>query len=41
MYVAALACGVARPQPDQIADLAGATIDKALLDRAMVEQWWM
>jgi hypothetical protein len=37
MYVAALACGAARPKPDQIADLAGATIDKALLDRAMAD----
>jgi len=37
MCVAAVACGVARPKPELIATLAGATIDKALLDRAMVD----
>jgi len=37
MYLAALACGAPRPTPDQIARLAGATIHKALLDRAMAD----
>ncbi|MBK9169295.1 MAG: AIPR family protein [Bryobacterales bacterium] len=37
MYVAALACNAARPKPEQIAKLAAATIDKALLDRAMAD----
>lgn len=37
MYVAALACGSSRPKPDQIAKFAGATIDKALLDRTMAD----
>jgi hypothetical protein len=37
MYVAALACGVARPKPDQIAKLAGATIEKAVIDQAITD----
>ncbi|HLH43210.1 MAG TPA: AIPR family protein [Bryobacteraceae bacterium] len=37
MYVAALACGVARPKPDQIAKLAGATIEKAAIDQAIAD----
>lgn len=37
MYVTALACDAPRPTPDQIAGLAGASIDKALLDRAMAD----
>lgn len=34
MYVAALAAGAATPTPAQIKGLAGATIDKAMLDKA-------
>jgi hypothetical protein len=37
MYVAALACGAARPKPGQIANLAGATIESAVLDRATTD----
>lgn len=37
MYVAALACDVPRPRPDQIARLAGALIDQTLLDRGTAE----
>lgn len=37
MYVAALACGVARPTPDQIATLAGAAIEKATIDQAITD----
>jgi hypothetical protein len=37
MYVAALACGVARPTPDQIARLAGAEIEKATIDQAITD----
>jgi hypothetical protein len=37
MYVAALAIGAPKPTPDQIKVLAGASIDKSLLDRASSE----
>lgn len=37
MYVAALACGVARPKPAQIAKLAGGTIEKSSLNQAITD----
>lgn len=37
MYVAALAIGMANPTPDQIKTLAGASIDKKLLEKAAAD----
>ena len=37
MYVAALAAGVAKPTPEQVRALAGATIDEALVKKAVAD----
>jgi hypothetical protein len=37
MYLTALACGVPKPTPEKIKDLAGVTIDRAMLEHATAE----